>query len=86
MKKLFALVLAMCLLCGATALADEYGPETSAAPKTVLTVTLEESYTVVIPATLNIPLNATSTNLPIEVTALRLLPAGTTDNTVAHCR
>lgn len=82
MKKVFAFVLALCLLCGATALADEYGPNTSAVPKTVLTATLEESYTVVIPTTLNIPLNATSTNLPIEVTALHLLPVGTIDNTV----
>lgn len=85
MKKLFALVLALCLLCGTTALADTY-TDTTANPETVLTTTLDETYTVVIPSTLNIPFNSTSTNLPIEVTALRLLPTGTAENTVRALR
>lgn len=76
MKKFFALILALCLLCGTTALADNSNRQTE------LKVNIEESYTVVIPATLEIPFNSTSTNLPIEVTALRLLPTGTTENTV----
>lgn len=78
MKKLIATIMAVCMLCGMSALADNQTvtPENSATPKTVLTVTLDESYTVVIPATLNIPNNAASTNLPVEVTSLRLLPHG----------
>lgn len=81
MKKILALVLALCLLCGMTALADTY-TNTDSNPETVLTTTLDETYTVVIPATLDIPFNATSTNLPIKVTALRLLPTGKVVNTV----
>lgn len=79
MKKILSVLLALCMLMGgAAALADSQTvtPEDTAQPKTVLTVTLDESYTVVIPATLNIPNNAASTNLPIEVTSLRLLPHG----------
>lgn len=76
MKKLFALVLALCLLCGTTALADDSNRQTE------LKVNIEESYTIVIPATLDIPFNSTSTNLPIEVKALRTYSTGTVDNTV----
>ena len=81
MKKLFALVLALCLLCSATALAGTYSNPTENA-QTTLTTTLNESFTVLIPSTLSIPFNRTSTNLPIQVTALRLLPVGTVENTV----
>lgn len=73
MKKIFASILTLCLLCGTTALATEYG-SASNTPETVLTTTLDESYTVVIPSTLNIAFNATSTKLPVQVTFLRLLP------------
>lgn len=75
MKKIFASILTLCLLCGTTALATEYD-SASNTPETVLTTTLDESYTVVIPSTLNIAFNATSTNLPVQVTFLRLLPTG----------
>lgn len=75
MKKIFASILTLCLLCVTTALATEYG-SASNNPETVLTTTLDESYTVVIPSTLNIAFNATSTNLPVQVTFLRLLPTG----------
>lgn len=81
MKKLFALVLVLCLLCGTTALAGTYSNATTDA-QTVLTTTLKESFTVVIPSTLNIPFNRTSTDITIDVTALRLLPVGTAENTV----
>lgn len=77
MKKLFALVLALCLLCGATALAGTYSNATTDAQ-----TTLNEAFTVVIPSTLNIPFNRTSTDMTIDVTALRLLPVGTEENTV----
>lgn len=81
MKKILAFMLALCLLCGATALAEIY-TDTNSVPQTILTTTLAETYTVVIPSTLNIPFEATSTNLPIEVTALRLLPTGTAADTI----
>lgn len=75
MKKLFAVVLALCLVCGTTALAGTYSNATTDA-KTILTTTLDESFTVVIPSDMNIAFNKTSTDLTIEVTALRLMPAG----------
>ena len=74
MKKIFAFVLALCLLCGAFALAET--------KTTILTTEIDESYTVVIPATVNIDFEATSTNLPVQVTALRTLSKGTAANTV----
>lgn len=74
MKKAFALVLALCLLCGATALAGTYSNASDA--QTILKTTLDESFTVVIPSDMNIAFNQTSTDMTIEVTALRLLPAG----------
>lgn len=76
MKKIFALILALCLLCGTTALADDSNRQTE------LKTTIEESYTIVIPATLEIPFNSTSTNLPIEVTALRTYFSGPQKDTV----
>lgn len=81
MKKIIAFTLALGLLCSTTALADTY-TNGSNDPSTVLSTTLDETYTLVIPSTLNIPFNSISTNLPIEVTALRLLPVGTVENTV----
>lgn len=75
MKKLFALVMALCLLCGATALAGTYSNATSDA-QTILTTTLNESFTVVIPSDMNIVFNRTKTDMTVEVTALRLLPTG----------
>lgn len=66
MKKIFALVLALCLLCGATALADNSNRQTE------LKVSVQSGYTIVIPTTLNITFGAESTNLPVEVTALHL--------------
>lgn len=81
MKKILAFVLALCLLCGATAFATSYGPSDNDA-QTELKVTIDESYTVVIPATVNIPFEATSTSLPVEVTALRTYSTGTIANSV----
>ena len=81
MKKIFAVVLALCLLCSMTAFAVEYGPGDSSA-ETTLQVTVDESYTVVIPATVDIDFNATSTDLPVQVTALRTYSTGTVADTV----
>jgi len=74
MKKLIALLMTLCLLCGTTALATEY-KNGQGTPQTVLKVTIDESYTLVIPATVNIPFNALRTDLPIEVKELRCKPA-----------
>lgn len=75
MKKAFTLLLALCLLLCGMALADTYSSAANDA-KTILTTTLDESFTVVIPSDMNIAFNKTSTDLTIEVTALRLMPAG----------
>ena len=76
MKKIIALALALCLLGGVSAFAAEYGPGDTN-PSTVLQVNVEESYTIVIPATLNIPFEAAETLLPVEVTSLRTLSKST---------
>ena len=69
MKKIFALVLVLCLLCGMTALAAE-------TKTTELKAEIAESYEIEIPANLDITFGATSTNLPVKVTALRTLSKG----------
>lgn len=74
MKKILAFVLVLCLLCGAVALAET--------KSTILTTEIEESYTIVIPATVDIDFEATATNLPVQVTALRTYSEGTVANTV----
>lgn len=85
MKKLLAILMALCLLCSVCALAeskDQTITNGTNSATTELKVELGETYTVVIPTTLNIAPNATTTNLPIQVTALRLLTKGTAENTV----
>ena len=74
MKKILAVILALCLLCGAVVLAET--------KSTILTTEIDESYTIVIPATVDIDFEATSTNLPVQVTALRTYSEGTVANTV----
>lgn len=75
MKKIFTLVFVLCLMCSTSVLADNSNRQTE------LKATIQESYIIVIPATLDIPFNSTSTNLPIEVKSLRLLSTGTKENT-----
>lgn len=76
MKKLFAIVLALCLLCGTTVLAEQTITESSNSPATTeLTTTISEGYTIKIPATVEIPFNQVETELPIEVTTLHLNPS-----------
>lgn len=74
MKKMIVMLLALCLLCGAAALAET--------KETELKVEIAESYEITIPATVTIPFEATATNLPVEVTALRTYSTGTIANTV----
>lgn len=66
MKKIFALILALCLLCGMTALADDSNRQTE------LKATVEESYTIVILTTLDIAFNAASTELPVQVKEIHM--------------
>ena len=73
MKKIFALALALCLLCGATAFATTTTlTPSSSSGDTILTTTIAETYTLTIPATLNIAFEATETDLPLTVSDYRL--------------
>lgn len=72
MKKILAFILSLTLLCGAVAMADTYTNDGANDPSTELKVTVSSGYTIVIPATLDIPFNQTATNLTVEVTALHL--------------
>lgn len=74
MRKLIVFVLSLCMLFSAAALAET--------KSTILTAEIDESYTIVIPPTVDIDFEATSTNLPVQVTALRTLSKGTAANTV----
>lgn len=71
MKRLFALALALCLLCGATAFATELNSQNTSGT-TTLTATIDDAYTLVIPASLPITYGATATALTLEVTNYRL--------------
>lgn len=76
MKKICAFALALCLLGGGAALAEQTITESSNKPATtVLTTTISEGYTIKIPATVEIPFNQVETELPIEVTTLHLNPS-----------
>lgn len=76
MKKLCALALALCLLGGGAALAEQTITQNSNGPATTeLTTTISEGYTIKIPATVEIPFNQVATELPIEVTELHLNPS-----------
>lgn len=85
MKKILAMVLTLCLLLGTTALAADNTVSGTDSDKdktanTTINVTVDESYTVVIPSEVNIPFNQLNTNLPIEVTSLRLRGNTAEDN------
>jgi len=84
MKKILALVLALCMLFGAVAMAEK---ETSGS--TYLTATIggteqEETYTVVIPNSLDLTTNELSTALPIQVTAMQVVDGGNLTITVSE--
>lgn len=79
MKKLLAMVMVLCLVCCSSALAlrgeGEYTQDdTDQAATTVVTVTISEAYTVVIPPAVEIDFNAAETPITIKVTDLRLVP------------
>lgn len=76
MKKIACMALALMMLICAGALADSYTQDSTEDPQTVVTTTIDEEYTIVIPPRVTLPFEAASTNLPVEVTELRLgLPA-----------
>lgn len=83
MKKLFAMVLALCLVCCTSALAvraegeeptGEYTGKEDTEATTIVSVTITETYTVVIPPTVNIAFNTVNTPITVNVSDLRLIP------------
>lgn len=75
MKKIFALMLTLCLLCGMAALADNNTITQDSEKKqatTTLTTTIDESYTISIPASLNIAYGKKDTALKLQISDYRL--------------
>lgn len=74
MKKLFAIVLTLCLLGCASALAaeGEYTGGSAKQPTTEIKTTISEEFTLIIPPSVNVPFNQLETALPVEVTKLRM--------------
>lgn len=69
MKKFLAIILSLCLLCGATAFATTTTlDQTTNTGKTEVKVTIGETYTLVIPTELNIVTGTEETLLPVKVT------------------
>lgn len=71
MKKAIAMILALGLLSSTPVYAEDRSVTTSSA-KTILSTTIDEGYTVMIPATLEIPFNQVATSLSVQVTELHL--------------
>lgn len=67
MKKIFALVLSLCLLCGAVAMAETTIDSSNKTGTTELTLTIGETFTLTIPSELTISLSTVPTKLPITV-------------------
>lgn len=74
MKKLFAIVLTLCLLGCACALAaeGEYTHDSANNPTTVIKTSIGEEFTLIIPPVVVVPFNQLETPLPVEVTNLRI--------------
>lgn len=76
MKRLFTLLLALCMLCGAAAMAESTEiTESNASASTTVTYEVKGGYTVVIPAAVTIPTGATETKMQITVKKGALLPS-----------
>lgn len=74
MKKIIALTISLCLLCGIVALADTTitGASQSKLARTYVTTTVDEFYSVTIPASVPVAYGALSTELTLSVSAFRL--------------
>lgn len=74
MKRLFAIILTLCLLGSAPALAlrGEYTHESTSHPETVIRTTIGEEFTLIIPPVVNVSFNQLETPLTVEVTNLRI--------------
>ena len=72
MKKLLAFVLALCLLCGAVAFADNTITTDNGTGTTELKLTIGETFTLTIPTTLNVALSDEPTNLPLTISDYNL--------------
>lgn len=79
MKKIFAVLVALCLLCGACALAENNSTvngdgKSEKTANTVVTTTVEESYAISIPAEIVIPFGSTQAHSQsVAVTKYNLL-------------
>lgn len=71
LRKLIGVFAAVCLLCAAPALADDYTGGIDA--QTTVEFVLEETYVMTIPPTLPVALNQEKTDLAVTVSGLRLL-------------
>lgn len=67
MKKFLAMILALCLFCSAAAFAATQNQQSTTKLTATISNEIQETYTLVIPATLNIAYGATETKLPITV-------------------
>lgn len=76
MKRLFAIILILCLLGSAPALAasaqGEYTQESTSHPETVIRTTIGEEFTLIIPPVVNVRFNQLETPLTVQVTNLRI--------------
>ena len=72
MKKIVSMILALCLLCGMNALAETTLDQTNTSGQTKVQVVIGETYTLKIPAQLNIVTNTEETPLPVQVTEYSL--------------
>lgn len=75
MKKILAMILALCLLCGAVAFADSTLNQTNTIGQTLVQVVIGETYELKIPSELNIVPGTEQTLLPVEVTEYSLASA-----------
>lgn len=71
MKKAIAMILALGLLSSTPVYAEDIAVTNSTA-QTILSTTIDEGYTVMIPATLEIPFSQVATPLSVQVTELHL--------------
>lgn len=72
MKKILAIIMTACLLCGAVALAESTITTDNGTGTTKLTLTIAETFTITIPSELTINLSDTPTPLAVTVSDYKL--------------